>query len=133
MHPHHELGGERAAPYYLGNLFGNPSETGLIAARLIFAGVFERFPKLRCGVIDSGAGWVLEFLRELDIGFKSEGILPLTDVQSSGETVKPGDKLPLKGVEAVVVSSNGEVLDKPVYAYSNFLHAIRSLPVRIAD
>ena len=24
-----------------------------------------------------------------------------------------------------------EVLDKPVYAYSNFLHAIRSLPVRI--
>jgi cytochrome P450 len=26
-----------------------------------------------------------------------------------------------------------EVLDKPVYAYSNFLHAIRSLPVRIAN
>ena len=25
-----------------------------------------------------------------------------------------------------------EVLDKPVYAYSNFLHAIRKLPVRIA-
>jgi hypothetical protein len=25
-----------------------------------------------------------------------------------------------------------EVLDKPVYAYSNFLHAIRPLPVRIA-
>ena len=29
----------------------------------------------------------------LDIGFKSEGILPLADVQSSDETVKPGDKL----------------------------------------
>jgi competence protein ComEC len=28
--------------------------------------------------------------------------------------LKPGDKLPLKGVEAVVVSSNGEVLNKPV-------------------
>src|ERR1700733_5300632 len=26
-----------------------------------------------------------------------------------------------------------EVVDKPVYVYSNFLHAIRSLPVRIAD
>ena len=24
------------------------------------------------------------------------------------------------------------VLDKPVYAYSNFLHAIRSLPAQIA-
>ena len=29
----------------------------------------------------------------LDIGFKSEGILPLADVPSSVETVKPGDKL----------------------------------------
>lgn len=31
----------------------------------------------------------------LDIGFKSEGILPLADFQSAGETVKPGDKLPV--------------------------------------
>ena len=31
----------------------------------------------------------------LDIGFKSEGILPLTDFQSSGETPKPGDKMPV--------------------------------------
>lgn len=29
----------------------------------------------------------------LDIGFKTEGILPLADFQSAGETVKPGDKL----------------------------------------
>lgn len=29
----------------------------------------------------------------LDIGFKSEGILPLADFQSANETVKPGDKL----------------------------------------
>ncbi len=29
----------------------------------------------------------------LDIGRKSEGILPLTVLQSAGETVKPGDKL----------------------------------------
>src|SRR5271169_1529257 len=29
----------------------------------------------------------------LDIGFKSEGILPLAALQSSGEEVKPGDKL----------------------------------------
>jgi len=31
----------------------------------------------------------------LDIGFKSEGILPLTALQGAGETVKPGDKLPV--------------------------------------
>ncbi len=29
----------------------------------------------------------------LDIGFKSEGILPLADFQASGDAVKPGDKL----------------------------------------
>jgi small subunit ribosomal protein S1 len=31
----------------------------------------------------------------LDIGFKSEGILPLAALQGGGETVKPGDKLPV--------------------------------------
>src|SRR5208283_2637165 len=29
----------------------------------------------------------------LDIGFKTEGILPLAAFQSAGETVKPGDKV----------------------------------------
>src|ERR1035441_8069235 len=29
----------------------------------------------------------------LDIGYKSEGILPLAEFQSKGEEVKPGDKL----------------------------------------
>jgi small subunit ribosomal protein S1 len=29
----------------------------------------------------------------VDIGFKTEGILPLTDFQNAGESVKPGDKL----------------------------------------
>jgi small subunit ribosomal protein S1 len=31
----------------------------------------------------------------LDIGFKTEGIIPLADFQSAGETVKPGDKMPV--------------------------------------
>jgi small subunit ribosomal protein S1 len=31
----------------------------------------------------------------LDIGFKSEGILPLAAFQGAGETVKPGDKMPV--------------------------------------
>jgi small subunit ribosomal protein S1 len=31
----------------------------------------------------------------LDIGYKSEGILPLSVFQNAGETVKPGDKLPV--------------------------------------
>ena len=31
----------------------------------------------------------------VDIGFKTEGILPLADFQSAGETVKAGDKIPV--------------------------------------
>jgi aminocarboxymuconate-semialdehyde decarboxylase len=69
MHPHHELGGERAHPYYLGNLFGNPSETGLIAARLIFAGVFERFPQLNM-ILAHGGGTLAAIAGRLDHGYR---------------------------------------------------------------
>ena len=31
----------------------------------------------------------------LDIGYKTEGIIPLAEFQSAGETVQPGDKLPV--------------------------------------
>src|SRR5437763_10074427 len=31
----------------------------------------------------------------LDIGYKTEGIIPLAEFQSAGETVKPGDKIPV--------------------------------------
>ncbi len=31
----------------------------------------------------------------LDIGFKTEGIIPLEEFQKAGETVKPGDKMPV--------------------------------------
>ena len=37
---------------------------------LVFDGVFERFPKLRGGVIELGAGWVPEYLRTLDMSQK---------------------------------------------------------------
>jgi predicted TIM-barrel fold metal-dependent hydrolase len=37
---------------------------------LVFDGVFERFPELRGGVIELGAGWVGQFLRTLDMSQK---------------------------------------------------------------
>ena len=40
---------------------------------MVYDGVFERFPQLKGGVIECGAGWVPEFLRELDIAHKSFG------------------------------------------------------------
>lgn len=38
---------------------------------MVYDGVFERFPLLRGGVIESGAGWVPDMLRRLDYAFNS--------------------------------------------------------------
>ena len=46
LHPLNVVGAQRLAPYYLGNLLGNPYDTGIAAAHLIFGGVLDRFPKL---------------------------------------------------------------------------------------
>jgi predicted TIM-barrel fold metal-dependent hydrolase len=43
---------------------------------LVFDGVFQRFPRLRGGVIELGAGWVPEYLRTLDL---SQRIFKRTD------------------------------------------------------
>ena len=37
---------------------------------MVYDGVFDRHPKLRGGVIESGAGWVPDFLRQLDLAYK---------------------------------------------------------------
>ncbi|HEX6212090.1 MAG TPA: amidohydrolase family protein [Methylomirabilota bacterium] len=46
LHPLNVVGAQRLAPFYLGNLLGNPYDTGIAAAHLIFGGVLDRFPKL---------------------------------------------------------------------------------------
>jgi uncharacterized protein len=55
---------------------------------MVYDGVFERFPNLRGGVIESGAGWAPEFLRELDLGYKSFG---RTDPYLQAMPMKPSE------------------------------------------
>lgn len=55
---------------------------------LVFDGVFERFPKLRGGVIELGAGWVPEFLRTLDY---SQKIFKRTDASVAELPLKASD------------------------------------------
>lgn len=43
----------------------------MFLSAMAFDGVFDRFPNLRGGVIELGAGWVPDFLRRLDQGWKS--------------------------------------------------------------
>jgi predicted TIM-barrel fold metal-dependent hydrolase len=57
---------------------------------MVYDGVFERFPTLRGGVIESGAGWVAEFLRELDLGLKSFG---RTDPYLKAMQLKPSEQI----------------------------------------
>ena len=46
LHPVFVIGEERLKKFYLTNLLGNPFETAIAAAHLIFGGVLDRFPKL---------------------------------------------------------------------------------------
>jgi len=56
VHPHHERGAavERLPRYYLCNLLGNPIETAIAAASLIFGGVLERYPSLNVCLVHGG-------------------------------------------------------------------------------
>lgn len=53
----------RLKPYYLSNLVGNPYETALAAAELIFSGLFDRFPRLRVLLAHGGGHLPYQFGR----------------------------------------------------------------------
>ena len=57
VHPHKVAAAERMRGYYLTNLVGNPLETTLAAASLVFGGVVERFPRIRF-LLSHGGGFV---------------------------------------------------------------------------
>lgn len=60
IHPIDVLGGERLGSYYLHNGLGNPFDTAVAAARLIFGGILDRFPRLQ--VCLAHAGGALPYL-----------------------------------------------------------------------
>jgi aminocarboxymuconate-semialdehyde decarboxylase len=54
LHPVDTIGQERTKKYYLKNLCGNPYDTGVAVAHLIFGGVMDRFPKLEVNLPHAG-------------------------------------------------------------------------------
>ena len=54
LHPVDTIGRERTTRYYLKNLLGNPYDTGVAAASLIFGGVLDAFPKLAVNLPHAG-------------------------------------------------------------------------------
>ena len=57
LHPVDTIGQERTKKYYLKNLLGNPYDTGVAAACLIFGGVLDRFPKLEVNLPHAGGAF----------------------------------------------------------------------------
>ncbi len=61
IHPAHVAGADRMSRYFLSNLVGNPVDTALAVASLIFGGVMDRLPHLK--VIACHGGGVVPCLR----------------------------------------------------------------------
>jgi aminocarboxymuconate-semialdehyde decarboxylase len=57
IHPVGVAGAERLKSYYLANLIGNPVDTTIAAASLVFGGVLERYPNLKI-CLSHGGGFV---------------------------------------------------------------------------
>ncbi len=69
IHPHDVAGAGRMSRYHLRNLVGNPLETALAGAALIFGGVLDRHPDLRI-LLSHGGGALPWLLGRLDHGYQ---------------------------------------------------------------
>ena len=69
LHPVHTIASERLTRFYLRNLLGNPYDTGIAAACLIFGGVMDAFPKLQVNLPHAG-GTFPGLIGRLDHGAK---------------------------------------------------------------
>ncbi len=77
LHPYNPVGAERMAKYHLRNLLGNPYDTGIAAASLIFGGVMDAFPKLNV-VLGHAGGAFPALVGRMDHGaaVRAEAQLP---------------------------------------------------------
>lgn len=57
LHPVFVIGAPRLKQYYLTNLLGNPFESAVAAAHLIFGGVLDRFPRLEVVLPHAGGAF----------------------------------------------------------------------------
>jgi len=68
LHPLKVIGHERLQPHYFNNLLGNPFDTAVAAAHLIFDGVLDRFPQLEISLPHAGGALPI-LIGRFDQGF----------------------------------------------------------------
>ena len=72
MHPDSILGSDKMGAYGLRTVCGNPADTTLSVGFMIYSGVFDRFPKLKLGLLHGG-GFFPYHLGRFDQGFARSG------------------------------------------------------------
>ena len=69
LHPLNVIGSQRLTNYYLHNLLGNPFDTAVAAANIIFSGLLDRFPRLQICLPHAG-GALPYLIGRLNHGWK---------------------------------------------------------------
>jgi aminocarboxymuconate-semialdehyde decarboxylase len=69
IHPHHVAGMDRLQNYYLNNLIGNPLDTTIASANLIFSGSLEKYPRLKV-ILAHGGGQLPYIFGRLEHGYR---------------------------------------------------------------
>jgi hypothetical protein len=89
IHPHaggqiRYMGRERFDNFFHGHMIAFPFEQMAAAMHVVTAGVFERFPRLRMGFLESGIGWVPYWFERMDEHYAklAKLVLDLTRVPS---------------------------------------------------
>ena len=87
LHPINVAGVDRLSSYYLNNLIGNPLDTTIAAACLVFSGVLERHPSLKI-CLAHGGGFVPyqagRFLHGWHVRTEPKSKLPKPPTESLG-------------------------------------------------
>lgn len=87
VHPNQVAGAERMKEYNLANLIGNPTDTSLAFAKLIFGGVLERYPRLKFLLAHAG-GFLPYTWGRLDRGYRIQDTALVKIPKPPGEYVK---------------------------------------------
>jgi aminocarboxymuconate-semialdehyde decarboxylase len=98
VHPNQVVGADRMKDYNLANLIGNPTDTSLAFAKLIFGGVLERFPRLKFLLAHAG-GFLPYTWGRLDRGYR------IQDSAAAKLTKPPSEYVKLLHFDTITHSS----------------------------
>jgi aminocarboxymuconate-semialdehyde decarboxylase len=87
LHPQGFTEPKRLDNYYLGNAVGNPLETTLALAQMIFGGVFERYPRLKL-IAAHGGGYFPFYVGRFEQAWRTRPECRVNLSRAPGEVLK---------------------------------------------